>query len=192
MADPRYKTMINFVLANIGRGHALNVSFEFDADEKDFTAHQVHLGNTKRRKAVSVLPQSERIVMFFGQGHQLLAEPQLKPFKAQVRYENISGAARRAEFELDVAQFQGLITLGQAAEHETAEALKKIEKHLSAFASGLKRFKVETITNAEARKQATKETRGLKSELKRAVKEERAREQAQSKGKKKPGPEGPD
>ena len=40
---------------------------------------------------------------------------------------------------MDVSQFDGLIILGSPAEHEVAEALKKIERHMRSLATAFKR-----------------------------------------------------
>ena len=140
--DPRFKTMVNFVLANVGQGPARNVQFTFEADEMDFTTHNVQISNKVERKAISTLPQGERIDVFFGAGHELFMEPRLRPFKVSIQYEDINGRRRRCEYRLDVSQFDGLITLGSPAEHEVAEALKKIERHMNSLATDLKLLKV--------------------------------------------------
>lgn len=157
LPDRRHPTTLNFVLANIGRGPARDVEYWFEADAEDFAAHNVHVGNTAKRKAVSVLPQGERIVMLFGTGWEAFKEPRLKPFKVEVRFYDLKGKERSAKFDLDVAQFDGMVTLGTPAEHEIAEALKKIAKTVktwSSSTSGKSRLAVETITTDEGRKQA--------------------------------------
>jgi hypothetical protein len=161
--DRRYKTEVNLILANVGQGPARNVRFSFEADEDDFKAHDVALWNTGSRTAVSTLPQSERISAFFGQGHRLFAEPRLKPFKVKVRYENIKGDECHGEQQLDVSQFDGLITLGLPAEHEIAEALKKIEQHIRAVVGGTQRLKVETMTKGDGRKEHAEWVKQMKS-----------------------------
>ena len=72
---------------------------------------------------------------------------------------------------MDVSQFKGLIILGVPTDHEVAEALKKIEKHFSHFASGSTRFKVETITAEKAQEKKTKQL----AEMKKAAESEEER-----------------
>ncbi|MDQ7250763.1 hypothetical protein [Dongia sedimenti] len=150
MPDHIHKTMVNFVLANVGQGAALNVKFSFEADAADFTRHEVCLTNSDERTAISVLPQGERVTAFFGSGHNLVRKPALHPFEVLVEYRNTQGLFYRHKFNLDISQFLGLITLGSPPDYEMAEALKKIEQHLSHAISGFKRLKIETITSAEA------------------------------------------
>ena len=154
--DPRYKTSVNFILANVGQGPARNVRFSLEADQDDFGAHSVELNNNTARTAISILPPEEKISAFLGQGHQLFKEPRLKPFVAKVEYENLNGSKRSASYGLDVSQFDGLIILGGPTDHEIAEALKRIEKHLGRFATGFRRLKVETMTAAQVRKEDEK------------------------------------
>ena len=174
MTDQRHKTMVNFVLANVGRGPARDVEFVIDADEKDFTDHEVLLGSKAERTAISILPQGERVESFFGAGHDLYKETRLKPFKVSVLYKDIDGKARKGDFNLDVSQFEGLITLGNSAEHEVAEALKKLEKHFDHFASGFNKLKVETITANQVRRENKKFLEQQREQANRAKAEEQA------------------
>ena len=144
---PRHPAITNFVLANIGEGAARNVRFRFKADEQDFASHRVRLNNSCNRAAISMLPQGEKIEAFFG-GHELYQKNKLRPFSVVVEYEDIKGRRRVSRHSLDVSQFDGFSVLGEPAEHEIAEALKKIEKHLNRFASGTTRIKVEMVSTA--------------------------------------------
>lgn len=149
LLDPRYKTMLNFVLANIGQGPALNVTFTFEADHQDLAAHNVRLTGSKDRQVASVLPQGERLVTFFGTGPELLREPPLKPFSVKIEYEDLKRRAHVGSHKLDVSEFKGLITLGALPEHEVAEALKKIAKMMDHWSSGYHKIKVEVSTREE-------------------------------------------
>lgn len=151
--NPRHSTVVDFVLANVGQGPACNVKFTFGAADGDFTTHNVQISNMADRKPIGILPQAEQISTFFGTGPDLFKTPRLKPFKVRVEYENINGKHRAGEYQLDVSQFDGLITLGSPVEHEVAEALKKIEGHIKGLATGFKRLKVETITTSEVREE---------------------------------------
>jgi hypothetical protein len=172
MPDGRFPTMVNFVLANIGRGPALNVEFTFDAHESDSTSHNVQLSNRTDRKAISVLPQDEKIVAFFGAGHELYRDPRLAPFKVRVDYKNILQKSRPGEFELDVSQFAGLISLGTLPEQELAQATKTIADKIGNWTSGFKRLKVEVITTEQAERN--------QQEALRAAQEQRNRQSAPS------------
>ena len=145
---PLYFLFINFVLANVGRGPARNVSFKFDADEEDFDNHNVALRNSANRNAISFLPQGESICLFFGD-RDLFKEPRLFPFEVIIDYDDMNGKHRREICQLDVAQFEGHSRIGTPPEKEIADALKKIQRNFSHFASGFERLKVETITTKE-------------------------------------------
>ncbi|MHA1567781.1 MAG: hypothetical protein ACTSX7_20905 [Alphaproteobacteria bacterium] len=147
--DPRYKNMVNFVLANIGQGAARNVRFTFNATEGELAAHNVQITNNVERKAIGILPQGERIEVFFGTGHELFQGTRLPLLEVSLEYEDINGKPHKSVDELDVSQFVGLITLGVPAEHEIAEALKKIEQHMAGFASGNRRLKTEVVTRSQ-------------------------------------------
>ena len=149
--DNREDQIINFVLANVGRGPAKNVSFEFNADEEDFRTHGVQLANNTDRKAMSFLPQGESIRVFFGVGHQLVKKPRLSPFEVSIKYQDMKSRRRSGTYQLDLAQFTGLSHVQIPGIKEIAQAVEKIEKHFAHSASGFNRLKVETITSAEAR-----------------------------------------
>src|ERR1044071_331602 len=59
---------IEFVLANVGRGPAFDVSFKFVANDEDFDAHDVALVNDSSRAPLGVLPQDEKMTALFGVG----------------------------------------------------------------------------------------------------------------------------
>ena len=164
--DSRTFGAINFVLANIGQGPARNVQFSFHIENDDFERHDILLANQADRKAVSVLPQGERIESFFGIGRMLLNEPRLRPFNVSIEYENIYGGSSKTRHLLDVSQFSGFSTLGKPPEVEIAKALTKIERVLSHSSTGLKRLKVETITTDEVRRdrEQARKLRGKQSD----------------------------
>lgn len=146
----RRPTMTNFVLANIGEGAARNLRFRFEADEQDFASHKVRLNNSCDRAAIGVLPQGEKIEAFFG-GHELYLNSKLKPFRVVIEYEDIKGRRRISTHSLDVSQFDGFSILGESAEHDIAEALKKIEQHFNHLSNGTSRLRVETVSGATGR-----------------------------------------
>jgi len=54
---------VNFILANIGQGPALNVKFLLEYDEDDFTNHNVLIQNSPERSALTIIPQGEKITI---------------------------------------------------------------------------------------------------------------------------------
>ncbi|MDP1670582.1 MAG: hypothetical protein Q8L63_00700, partial [Alphaproteobacteria bacterium] len=138
MIDPRYGTSLNFVLVNVGQGPALNISFSIECDETDFLSHEVQLRNRSSQSPIGLLTQGGQVATYFG-GHSLFGEHRLRPFTVNVRYDDIKGRKCSSTSTLDVSQFEGFGVLGSPPEHEMAEALKKIEKHLSTFSFGSSR-----------------------------------------------------
>ena len=63
VGDP-FQPFTNFVLANVGRGPAKNVEFEFDLEE--FHYHRILLRNEPARKPHGFLLQGEKREMLFG------------------------------------------------------------------------------------------------------------------------------
>ncbi len=61
---------------------------------------------------------------------------------------------------------------GAPAEHDVAEALKKIEGYVRHFTTGSNRLKVETITAAEAREEAEKGRQEARAALERQQQKE--------------------
>ena len=137
--DPIYWGCFNFVLANVGRGPARNISFKFDADHQEFKNHDVALKNSADREAISFLPQGESISVFFGSSIDLYKDPRLKPFDVIIKYDDMSDKHRCERCRIDVAQFEGFTSLGKPPEQEAADSLKKIEGHLKQIASALKK-----------------------------------------------------
>ena len=134
--DPYRTYVVNFVLANVGQGPARDVEFTFQADESDFRDHDVKIGNHSDRTVTSMLPQGERIEMYFGGSSSLLKDPKLRPFKVSVTFQDLNGKNDNEEFVLDVAQFTELRIGGSPPEFEIAQTLKKIDQTLK---------KIETV-----------------------------------------------
>jgi hypothetical protein len=143
--DTRHINLIHFVISNVGRGPAYNVSFEIVSGGDDLLEHQARLNESVA--PLGILPQDEKIQMFFGMAFTLLKEPRLKPVEVRVTYSNSRGKKRNEKFRLDVYQFVGMGKVGKEPEEEIADALKSIESHISRW--NLQRLKVETITTKE-------------------------------------------
>lgn len=129
---PVYSLPLIFVLANVGRGPARNVSFRLDANTEDLEIHNVILRNSVDRTAINFLPQGESIRAFFGMSMDVMKEPRLQPFDVVVKYQNMAGRDLSKTCPLDVAQFEGF-ELIESPEKKVADALEKIESHLRRF-----------------------------------------------------------
>lgn len=145
----RFPTIANIVVANVGKGPARNIKITHDATETDFVRCGVHSRSLSLFEGWRVLPQGERLSLFFGEWPKLLSDPKLPPFNVQVSYESADGRILKTSYRLNVAEFDGIITIGSPPDHEMAEALKKISDQLKNWASGFSRLKVETITTRE-------------------------------------------
>ena len=167
--DSRNNGAIDFVLANIGQGPARNVQFILCGENDNFERHDILLANQPDRRAVSVLPQGERLQSFFGMSHLLLKEPRLRPFNVCIEYENIRGEISKTVHALDISQFSGFSTLGKPPEVKMANALEKIERTLQRVSAGSNRLKIETLTRDEAlkdREEAIEEEERRQQEVK--------------------------
>lgn len=129
---------VNFVLANIGQGPAMNVKIELDYDEQDFREHDVHFFNDPDRAAFTVLPQGEKRSFLFGVGYVLFGKELggskkiLKPFGVRTSYQNAFGKHRSSQSRIDVRQFVGLAGMGSKPPlREIAESIKDIERHVA-------------------------------------------------------------
>jgi hypothetical protein len=132
---------VNFVLANIGQGPAMDVKIELNYDEEDFRAHDAHVFNEPNRAAFTVLPQGERRSFLFGIGYVLFGNESggsgriLKPFTVRTSYKNVFGKRRESNNHIDIKQFIGLAGMGsKPPAREIAEYMKEIASHLGKIA----------------------------------------------------------
>ena len=134
--DMRKWGLFDFVLLNVGRGPARNVNFEFDIEKRFYANGRVSQGFLVDRKAFTFLPQDEKICIFFGSGSGLLQEGDvLPPFRAKIKWQNLSGTSYEEEYNIDVCQFLGVTRPSSPADQEIADWLGKISKRLDALAS---------------------------------------------------------
>lgn len=138
---------VHFVLANVGKGPAFNVTFDLDYDEGDFELHRTMLINDPERQPISVLPQDEKIRSLIGISFQLYGKIDqndigpLKPFKVVTTFYDIFGKKMIRERVLDIRQFAGLAgVLEKSNERKISESLEKAEKHLASIAKQSSRF----------------------------------------------------
>lgn len=137
---------VEFVLANIGRGPAFNVKHAFAADDADFEAHRVMLVNDENRTPISVIPQGEKLVVFFGVGFELYGNigkdkiGPLKPFAVRIEYSDIFNRRHMSNRFIDIRQFAGLRgIISKSNMRIMADSLEGIEKHLASMAHQTRR-----------------------------------------------------
>jgi hypothetical protein len=152
LPDRRHINFLHLVVANVGRGAARDVSIEMNAEPADFANHQALIPARVRRPILSIMPQDERVHLFFGDAVDLLKEPPLKDFDIHVRFTRLDGKTETNICRTSATDFEGHGRIGIPPEHETAESLKKIADVMNHWSTGFNRLKVETITTAEEQK----------------------------------------
>lgn len=137
LPHPEGSGAVEFILANVGRGPAFDVVFQFNCDEDDFLAHKVLLENDKDRMPLSVIPQGEKVKSLFGTGFELYGKMShqdigpLKRFEVHITYKDALGRTHRGKRIIDIKQFSGLHgILAKSPSAKAAETLDKMEKHL--------------------------------------------------------------
>jgi hypothetical protein len=132
---------VNFVLANVGTGPAMEVKFRFDYDEADFRGHDAHLYNDNVRQPFTLIKQGETREMLFGVGYILygnsdVKQPPLKPFGVAVSYKNLTGKRIIEKLtNIDIRQFHGLAGITtKPPQREIADALMRISSALERMA----------------------------------------------------------
>src|SRR4051812_46658062 len=140
--NPHVYGAIDFVIRNIGKGPARNISFKIISGGDDLPSKKVFLPPAGVKFAF--LPQDEQISTCMGMGWELLAEPKLAPFEIQIDCENLVGEKQSRSFKIDAAQFEGLVRVGKPPDQEIAESIKGILNVMEGWARG--RLQVETMS----------------------------------------------
>lgn len=133
VGDP-FQPLTNFVLANVGRGPAKNVQFEFDLQDPHFKG--ILLRNDPNRRPFGFLLQGEKREMLFGD-HRMYGRGEyrdretLPPFQVVVRWNNLRGRKFEATYTLDVRQFFGIPPTASLYSplSKIADSLAKIERN---------------------------------------------------------------
>lgn len=157
---------VEFILANVGRGPAFDVTFEFACDDEDFLAHDVMLENDKDRMPLSVIPQGEKVKSLFGIGFKLYGKSSgrdigpLKPFMVYINYKDTLGCNHQSKRVVDIKQFAGLRgILAKSPSAKSAETLDKMEKHLQAISRQAAHY-VSLVDLTEIADQQRRKTKG--------------------------------
>lgn len=106
---------LNIAIANVGTGPARNVYFQFIGDSKEFARYRLLFDGTLRRGPISMIPQGEKISMFFAVGYQLFTPidsqetGSIAPFKIELEWSTLQGCKQyKDSFLLDVQPYAGL------------------------------------------------------------------------------------
>jgi|ERR1041385_1006117 hypothetical protein len=157
--NPRVYAAIDFVIANIGRGPACEISYRIIAGGEDLKAKEVRMLPAEVNYAF--LPAGEQLSTWMGMGWELLAEPRVSPFEVEVSYQNLAGEKKTGRFKIDIGQFEGMGRLGAPSDEQIAEHLKTIAKIMEGWAT--RRLQVETMSVTE-RKEHDEQVRKMMEE----------------------------
>jgi hypothetical protein len=152
--NPRVFAAIDFVIKNVGRGAARNISYKIVSGGEQLKGRDVRL--LPEGVCFAFLPQDDQLSASMGMGWDLLKEPAIKPFEVVVNYEDMEGNKCSGRFRIDVGQFEGLGRLGAPPGEQMADALGKIASAIEGWAS--RRLQVETMSVTE-RKEHDEQTR---------------------------------
>jgi hypothetical protein len=149
LPNSRSINFLNLIVANVGRGPAFNVELEFVGDLNILQKKGIRFAAKSKFPILSVLPQDEKLVQFFGSYLDLCENGQPQPeFTIRAAFRTSDGVFKSTESRVSISDFEGLTRVGNSPEHDAAEALKTIAKSIESWA-GLSRLKVETTTTAE-------------------------------------------
>lgn len=157
--NPRVFAALDFVIANVGKGAARNVSYKIVSGGNDLQAKNVRL--LPKDVKFSFVLAGEQLSGSMGMGFELLASPKLGPFEVEVSYENLRGETTIARYMIDISQFEGMGRLGQPFDELMAEHLKTIASTMEGWS--MRRLQVETMSVTE-RKAHDDEVRRLMDE----------------------------
>ncbi len=143
--NPRVWGAIDFVIRNIGKGAARNVSYKIVAGGDDLKAKNARLLPAGIKFAF--LPQDEQLSETMGMGWDLLPDPSLAAFEIEISYEDMVGNCYAERFKVDIRQFEGLRRVGNPPEEDIAENLRKIAIVMERWPH--QRLQVETMSVTE-------------------------------------------
>lgn len=146
---PRVTGPLQFILANVGQGPALDVSFRLTKGGDDFEDHDANFPEPS--VPLTVIPHGERYEVFFAMGWDLLKAPRLKPFSVEVNYKDLSKRRHAAVFEIDVTQFDGRRTIRDHPEDDLLKAVKSIGDEMQKWTA--RRLPVETMTRDDHKRE---------------------------------------
>lgn len=132
--NPLHIQNLHFVLLNLGKGSAKNVSFSIEADEADFVSHKVEIDNSLARVPITIIPPGGKVSYSFGYASTLFSKPPLRPFSVNVVCQNTFGQTFNKTSNLDISQFEGTVGLSDST-HQIAASLNAIARDVSSYVS---------------------------------------------------------
>ena len=134
LSDTKNPIVINFVLRNVGRGPARNVTFDFDLEEKYYDKISTRPMNRSDRSPISFLPQDESVFMFFGISYHLLKDSGIPCFLAKIKWQNLDGIEYKSEYKIDIRQFLDIeARIIDKSYEEISLSLKNISEYIERY-----------------------------------------------------------
>lgn len=109
---------LNIAIANVGKGPAKDVYFQFQGNHENFAKYDLLLDCSQRRGPIATIPQDGKISIFFAIGYQLFSpkKPQsdesdrpIEPFHIKLEWKQLDGTEEYADrFLLDVRPYADL------------------------------------------------------------------------------------
>ena len=166
--NPRVFGAIEFVIANIGKGPAKNISYRVISDEQILKDKGLQL--LPRNVPFTFLPAGESLGASLGFGWDLYEKPRLDRFDVEITFENLKSEQQTARYTVDVAQFDGMGRLGKPSDELMVENLKRIADAMEGWS--MRRLQVETMSVTERAE--------LDAKLMKRMEEQRAKRGAAS------------
>ena len=120
---------IRLVVANLGRGPAVDLEIKLECDEDDFTKHEV-MPIRGTSAPIGFLSRGESDTYSLGTSRSLFADPPIKPFAVVLRYKDLDGNSYDDRVNLDIKQFKGLTWPGASVAWRQMQALERIDKQV--------------------------------------------------------------
>lgn len=133
---------INLALSNIGTGPALDISFEIEAEQDNFSKYSIQLDTSRQRAPMILIAQGEKVSFLFGISFNLFKttageEIPLKPFTVTVQWKSVGSKKLDCEkYTLDISQYAGLPgMLSKPPMLKLVDELQGIKKQLAEITS---------------------------------------------------------
>ncbi|MFB9155057.1 hypothetical protein ACFFUS_17200 [Vibrio gallaecicus] len=88
---------LNIAIANVGTGPAKDIYLQFLGDQEEFAKYDLVLDCTSKRGPITLLPQGEKLSLFFAIGYQLFkqkgtgVQTPISPFKVKLQWTSLQG-----------------------------------------------------------------------------------------------------
>ena len=157
--NPYASGFLNMVIENAGINPAFEVRFSVPSGFSVGSKRTLdELGVFKN--GISVFPPGQRIEFFLASTFDDFDKLMSTHLDVSVSWKDASGHSSSRDYPLRFDHFQGLSELGTPPESEMADALKKIENHISRLGKSHSELKVVAYSPDEIRKEHRTNTPG--------------------------------